>query len=123
VDATDPAAQKPFGRAQLPLAVTRSANYGWLYATACVSPTLTATKASLDGKVLDASGKVRKVAATVREGQDESGFRLWKGSWELFDLPPGTYTLELTAVDGQGRAVCSRSVPFSHGAAVPGGQK
>jgi hypothetical protein len=38
----------------------------------------------------------------------EGGFALWTGSWELFDLPPGVYTLELMASDKARVVITSR---------------
>ncbi len=40
---------------------------------------------------------------------------LWTGSWELFDLPAGTYTVELTALDKDGKVVTSRTEKLLHG--------
>jgi hypothetical protein len=106
---------KACSRALLPLAVTKSANYDWLYATAGLSPTVEKVIAKMEGRILDADGKVRKTTAGTRTTLDGSGFVLWRGSWELFDLPAGTYTLELTAFDRGGQAVVTRSVPVIHG--------
>src|SRR5262249_39393988 len=106
VDKIEPGALKPFGRALLPLSLTKSANYGWLYGTACLSPTIEGSVAKLEGKIVDREGKVRKSTAGVKKTTD-GGFVMWTGSWELFDLPPGTYTLELTALDNDGKIVTS----------------
>lgn len=38
---------------------------------------------------------------------------------ELFDLPPGTYTLELHVVDKAGKVVTSREERFLHGEPAP----
>jgi hypothetical protein len=114
VDQVEPAALKPLGRALLPLALTRSANYGWLYATVCVSPTIEKSVARIEGKVVDGAGKVRKTSAGHRKTLD-GGFTLWTGSWELFDLPPGVYTVEVTAFDAQDRAVTARTEKVLHG--------
>jgi hypothetical protein len=80
----------------LPLSLTRSGNYPWLYGTACLSPTIEGSVARLGGTVVDREGKVRKATAGSRRALKGSGFVLWTGAWELFDLPPGTYTVELT---------------------------
>src|SRR5205823_5474052 len=40
VDKVDFGQLKNYGRALLPLALTQSANYGWLYGTVCLSPTI-----------------------------------------------------------------------------------
>jgi acetyl esterase len=115
VDRLDPQALKPLGRALLPLSLTKSANYAWLYGTACVSPSIEASVAKLEGKILDREGRVRKITEGSRKSLDGTGFTLWTGSWELFDLPPGIYTLELAALDKEGRVVTSRTETLLHG--------
>src|SRR4029077_4222432 len=40
VDKIDAKTLKPFGRVLLPLSLTRSTNYPWLYGAVCVSPTI-----------------------------------------------------------------------------------
>ena len=114
VDAIDAGSLKPLGRALLPLALTRSTNYAWLYGTVCVSPTIEGSVAKLEGRLVDAAGKVRKSSAGARTTRD-GGFTLWTGSWELFDLPPGVYTLELVATDKAGGVITSRSEKVLHG--------
>jgi Carbohydrate family 9 binding domain-like len=113
VDKIDAGSLKPHGRALLPLSLTRSTNYAWLYGTVCVSPTIEGSVAKLEGKLLDASGKVRKSSTGSRKTQD--GFSLWTGSWEMFDLPPGVYTLDFTATDKAGAVITSRTEKVLHG--------
>ena len=113
VDKIDTSAVKPLGRALLPLSLTRSTNYAWLYGTVCISPTIDGSVAKLEGKLMDATGKVRKSSAGGRKSQN--GFTLWTGSWEMFDLPPGDYTLELTATDKGGAVITSRTEKVLHG--------
>jgi hypothetical protein len=115
VEEVDPGGLRPFGRVLLPLSLTKSGNYPWLYGTACLSPTVEKSVARLEGRVVDGEGKVRKTTAGTRRALRGSGFVLWTGSWELFDLPPGTYTVELTAFDRRGRVVTSRKEAFVHG--------
>jgi hypothetical protein len=50
---------KQLGRVLLPLSLTRSTNYAWLYGTVCVSPTIAGSVARLEGKLVDVDGKVR----------------------------------------------------------------
>ncbi|HEV8060215.1 MAG TPA: sugar-binding protein [Gemmataceae bacterium] len=114
VDKIDLGDLKPFGRVLLPLSLTRSTNYAWLYGTVCVSPTIEPSVAKLEGKLVDASGKVRK-SSNLRKKAHEGGFSLWTGSWELFDLPAGTYTLNLTASDKAGAVISSRIEKVLHG--------
>ena len=68
----------------------------------------------LEGKLLDGSGKVRKTSTGGKKTL-EGGFTLWAGSWELFDLPPGVYTLELVATDKAEAVITSRADQVLHG--------
>ena len=45
----------------------------------------------------------------------DGGFVLWNASWELYDLPAGIYTLELTALDKAGKQITSRKEKVIHG--------
>jgi acyl-CoA thioesterase-1 len=117
VNKAEPADLKACARALLPVSVTKSANYDWLYATACVSPTIDKMTAKIEGKVLDTDGKVRKTTPGSRTTLDGSGFVLWRGSWELFDLPAGTYTVEVSALDRDGKPVVTRTITVAHGTA------
>jgi hypothetical protein len=114
VDKIDASAVKPFGRVLLPLSLTRSANYPWLHGTVCLSPTIEGIVAKLEGKLVDGSGKVRKTSQGSKK-KLEGGFTLWTGSWELFDLPPGIYTLNVVASDQAGRVITSRTEKVLHG--------
>jgi len=114
VDKIEPDALKPLGRALLPLALTKSGNYDWLYGTVCISPTIEKAVVKLEGKIIDEAGKVRKTTIGSRKTVD-GGFVLWTGSWELFDLPAGTYTVELTASDKEGKIVTTRAEKVLHG--------
>jgi hypothetical protein len=114
VDRIDAAALKPFGRVLLPMSLTRSTNYAWLYGTVCISPTIEKSVARLEGKLVDAGGKVRKTSTGSKKNL-KGGFTLWTGSWELFDLPPGVYTLELVATDKTGGVITSRAEKVLHG--------
>lgn len=119
VERVDPGRLQSYSRALLPLAVTQSANYAWLYGTACVSPTIAKSVTKLEGKVLSAEGKVVKTTAGTRRTLPGSGFVMWTGAWELFDLPPGTYTVEVAALGKEGRPVVTRRVKVIHPAPVP----
>ena len=114
VDKIDASALKSLGRALLPLSLTKSANYAWLYGTVCVSPTIEGSVAKLEGKLVDDAGKVRKTSTGSRKNLD-GGFTLWTGSWEMFDLPPGVYTLEVVASDKTGAVITSRTEKVLHG--------
>jgi hypothetical protein len=115
VDKIEPQALKPLGRVLLPLSLSKSANYPWLYGTVCLSPTIEGSVAKLEGKVVDSEGKVRKTTLGSRKTLEGSGFTLWTGGWELFDLPAGVYTVELTALDKEGKSITSRTEKLLHG--------
>jgi len=114
VDKIEPDALKPLGRALLPLSLTKSTNYEWLYGTACLSPTIEKSVDKIEGKIVDGDGKVHKTSKGTTKSLD-GDFTLWTGSWEMFDLPPGTYTLELVATDKSGAVITSRSEKLLHG--------
>jgi hypothetical protein len=116
VDRLDPQALKSLARALLPLTLTKSANYPWMYGTVCLSPSIEASVAHLEGKIVDKEGKVRKNTTGNRKTVNGSGFTLWTGGWELFDLPPGIYTLELIARDKDGKPITARTEKILHGA-------
>jgi hypothetical protein len=115
VDKIDIDDLKPFGRALLPMSMTKSGNYDWLYGTVCVSPTIDKAVAKIEGKVLDSKGKTLKTTDGSRKTLDGSGFGVWTGSWELFDLPPGIYSLEVAALDKEGKVVTARTEKILHG--------
>lgn len=120
VDRLDPADLKALGWALLPLSLTKSANYDWLYGVACVSPTIAGEAAKVEGKVLNAEGKVVKAASkSVLRTLEGSGFVLWNASWELFDLPPGVYTVQVSALNKANQVVAGRSVKVLHGEPAP----
>ena len=106
---------KAFGRALLPLSLTKSGNYDWLYGTVCISPTIESAVAKIEGKLLDDKGNVRKKTEGSRTTLEGSGFDVWTGSWELFDLPPGIYTVEVAALGRYGKVVTSRTEKVLHG--------
>ena len=70
VDKIEPADLKPLGRVLLPMSLTHSGNYEYLYATACISPTIETSVARLEGKIVDASGKTRMVTPGNRKTLD-----------------------------------------------------
>lgn len=119
VDKLDMHALQSFGRVLLPLSLTKSANYAWLYGTVCVSPSIDAAVAKLEGKIVDRDGKVRKTSLGTRKKLVGAEFPMWSGNWELFDLPADAYTLELTALDKDGKLITSRREPLLHGVPRP----
>jgi hypothetical protein len=115
VDRLDLAELQRYSRVLLPLAVMKSANYGWMYGTACLSPTIEKATAKMEGKVIDAEGKVKKTTTGTRRTRGGSGFVMWTGGWELFDLPAGSYTVEVTAFDKDGKVLVRRTAKILHG--------
>jgi hypothetical protein len=110
VDQIEPGDAKPFGRVLLPMSLTKSGNYDWLYATACISPTISGEVAKIEGKLSGRSVKKPKEAASVEmKTLEGSGFEMWHGSLELFDLPAGTDTVELSALDKDGKVITTHS--------------
>jgi hypothetical protein len=57
--------------------------------------------------------KVRKTTTRTRKALDGS-LVLWTRSWELFDLSPPFYTLELAAFDRARKVVNSRTEKLLH---------
>jgi hypothetical protein len=121
VDHIELAALQPLGRVLLPLAVTKAANYPWLYATLGVSPTLEGFVAKVEGKLLDPNGKLvdqnrrpAKPLNLTRQEVDKTGFAVWTGKWELYDVPSGDYTLEFRALDRNGNVLTSRTEKVRH---------
>jgi hypothetical protein len=117
VDKIDPTKLTAYSRALLPLSLTQSANYSYLYATACVSPTIDRSVAKIEGKVVDAKGRATPGTRRTLEG---SGLAMWDAKWELFDLPPGEYAVEVTAYDKDGGVVVQRKMKIVHGEADAG---
>jgi hypothetical protein len=110
VDEIDPAKLQPFGRVLLPLAVTTSKNYPHWYGTVCLSPTILKDVHKLEGRILDDRGTEKLKTDGSRRTLPGSGFVLWSGAWEMYDLPRGTYTVELRALDASNRLITSRAV-------------
>src|SRR5262249_34707220 len=115
VDRLDQTDLRQVSRVLLPLSLTKSENYAWLFATACVSPTLQGRVAKIEGRIVDGDGKVKKTTPGTRQTLAGSGLVLWRGAWELFDLAPGTYRVEVTAFDKDNRPVAHRVVRLLHG--------
>ena len=65
--------------------------------------------------MLDAFGRVSRPLTATRQTVGDPSFRLWTGKAELFDVVPGTYTIELTGFDKAGQVVVKRSVRLLHG--------
>jgi hypothetical protein len=106
---------KLYGRVLLPMSLTKAGNYPWLYGTVCVSPSIAGWVNRLEGKIVNQGGRVRKKVQLNRKPGETADFSLWTASWELFDLPAGVYTVDLTAYDKDGKAITSRSEKLLHG--------
>jgi hypothetical protein len=116
VDRIDLRTTQPDARARalLPISLTRSANYAWLYGTACVSPTLESVVVKMHCDLLDSNGKSKGFRLGMKKTLD-GGFVLWTASWELFELPPGVYTVEMTGIDRGNQVIVTRKVKILHG--------
>jgi hypothetical protein len=119
VDRLEPDRLRPFDRVLLPVAVTKSGGFPCLYATACLSPTIQGAVTKIEARLLDGDGGVRKTTPGTRQTLEGAGFALWSGRWELFDLPPGTYVVEVSAQGKDGKAVVTRRVPVVHDSTAP----
>ena len=75
----DPADLKGVGKALLPLSVLRSGNYGWVYGTVLVSPTIAKQVKTVEGKLLDGEGKVKATSAgSFGAGRDAQSMAFFK---------------------------------------------
>lgn len=108
VDAVNPAALKPLSRGLFPFDAQVPGNYGRIYGTACISPTIEKQVAVVQGTLLDAEDKPRKNAENASLYTVAGQWRMWRGEWETFDLPAGIYTLVLTARDARNSVVVER---------------
>jgi hypothetical protein len=119
VDKIEPADIEPLGRALLPLSLTKSANYDWLYGAVGVSPTIDKNVVRLEGKIVDESGKVWKTSVARKQAIEGTDFNLWWHRWELHDVPKGTYLLELAALDKDGKVITQRKEKLLHADSSP----
>ncbi len=111
VDNVDMAAVAPYSRALFPFDAQVPGNYGRIYGVACLSPTIEKEVAAVEGKLLGPDGKVLKTAENDHLFTVAGYWRLWRGEWETYDLPDGTYTLVLTAKDRQNHILVERRRP------------
>jgi hypothetical protein len=109
VDRLDPAGLKAYSRALLPFDAQVPGNYGRVYGVACLSPTIADLVTKIEARLLDSTGAVRKNAESAAVTSPADTWKLWRGEWETYDLPAGTYTLVLTARDAQNNVVAERT--------------
>ena len=109
VDKIDPTALKPYSRVLFPFDAQTPGNYGRVYGVGCLSPTIAAVVTKVEARLLDASGTVRKNAESAGLTTVSEYWRMWRGEWETYDLPAGTYTLVITARDAQNGIVVERT--------------
>lgn len=114
VDSIDPKQIQALGKALLPMSLAKSANYDWLYGTIGLSPTIAPSVVRIEGKLLDADGKARKTSAGERKKLEGSDFELWTAKWELYDLPPGNYLLEINALNKANQPITGRRIKVLH---------
>jgi hypothetical protein len=108
VDKIDAASVKPYSRALFPFDAQLPGNYGRIYGVACVSPTIAGVVTRITARLLDGAGAVRKNAENSTLTTVDDFWRMWRGEWETFDLPAGTYTLVVTAQDAQNNVIVER---------------
>jgi len=109
VDKIDPTALEPYSRALFPFDAQVPGNYGRIIGAACLSPTIAGVVTKVEARLLDASGVLRKTAENVQLTNVFNFWRMWRGEWETFDLPAGTYTLVLTARNAHNDVVVERT--------------
>ena len=109
VDRIDTTALKPYSRALFPFDAQVPGNYGRIYGVACLSPTVSGVVTKVEARLLDSTGAVRKQAENAAVSTVADLWSIWRGEWETYDLPAGTYTLVLTARDAQNNVVVERS--------------
>jgi hypothetical protein len=114
VDNLQSADLKPLGRVLLPMSLTKSANYDWLYSTVCISSTIEKSVAKIEGKLFDRNGKLLNTTDGSRKPWGDSGFIIWTMGWELFNVPPEIYVIEVVALDKEGKPITSRKETFLH---------
>jgi len=110
VDKIDPSSVKAYSRALFPFDAQLPGNYGRIYGTACISPSIAGVATKVSARLLDASGAVRKNAENALLTTVDDHWRLWRGEWETFDLPAGTYTLVVSARDAQDNVIVERTM-------------
>ena len=110
VDKVDTASVKPYSRALMPFDAQVPGNYGRIYGVACISSTIADVVAKVDAQLLDSNGKVKKKIENAGISTVGDAMKIWRGEWETFDLPNGTYTLALTARDAEGHIIVERSL-------------
>lgn len=108
VDKVDPAAVREYSRALFPFDAQTPGNYGRVYGVGCLSPTIASVVAKVEARLVDASATTRKTAESAAITKVGDSFTIWRGEWETFDLPPGTYTLIVTARDSQNNIIVER---------------
>jgi hypothetical protein len=110
VDKIDPTGVKAYSRALFPFDAQVPGNYGRIYGVACISPTIAKDVVKVEGRLLNAEGKALKTAEYGGSLKTIAGhWRIWRGEWETYDLPPGTYTLVLTGLDAQNQVLVERT--------------
>ena len=115
VEKFDPADLKGAGRALLPLNINKSANYDHLHVTVGIADALAALGAKYEARIVGPDGKALKTLAGPRKVLEGPNLGIWTGTFELFDVPAGTYSLACTVFGKDNAVVTMRSVPFLHG--------
>lgn len=109
VDTMQPAMLKASSRALFPFDTQVTGNYGRIYASACLSPTISKSIAKIDARLLDSAGTEKSKADNTSLSTVANHWTIWRGEWETAELPAGTYTLVLTARDSKNNIVVERT--------------
>ncbi len=109
VDQIDTQMLKAYSRALLPFDAQVSGNYGRVYGSACLSPTISKAVVKIEARLLDAGGAEKKTADNTSLTSVADFWKIWRGEWETYDLPAGTYTLLLTARDSNNNVIVERT--------------
>jgi hypothetical protein len=114
VDSLDKEDLKRFGAVLLPTSITKSANYDWMYGEIGLSSGISKQVTKVEGKLLDKNGKALKNSVGKISSVEGIGHKKVALEWELFDVAPGIYTLELSARDSKNQVITIRSIPILH---------
>ena len=108
VDKLDPEDVMAYNKALMPMDVQVPGNYAWLHVYGCISPTLAKNVKMLTARLFDADEKARKSVQTGEIKWVAEHFPMVRIDMEIFDVPPGTYTLLVTGYNGEGKAITGR---------------
>jgi hypothetical protein len=113
VDRLSPNTLVEYSRALMPVDAQLPGNYGWVYVSASLSPTIARQVGKVAARLLDSQMKVRKTAQTIQTKSVADHWTQVRSEIEVFDLAPGEYTLIVTAFSPAGTAIVERSMKLA----------